>query len=254
MKIIEVKPGEIGIYHKSGTRTIRNTIIKCANSRTATAIKQVGGTLILENVFIDGGTGPQIWGGDEFKWIGGGSVGTTRAYGVGYYGNIHPGAKMRIKKVTLAGLRFPHHSTDEALLRVMGCDDMAIVDCEFDNRLNTAKPCAQWRHVKKLWVGDSDILGHANWGTLRPKDCKSEAEREAYIGDAKQFRISAFFDKACRLGGYGILTGQADVTFEGKLDGPFVRPNCFSLETIAGIKSPTLNIAKAVNQGWKRTR
>ena len=254
MKIIEVKAGQIGYHHKGGFKSISDTIFKCANTRTATAIKQTGGTLQLKNVYIDGGTGPQIWGGDKFEWIGGGSMGTTRAYGVGYFGNIHPSTGTRIKTVVLGGLRFTHHSTDEALLRVMGCDRLDIINCEFDNTRNTAKQCVQVRHCKRVTISGSEILGQAVFGVLRAKDCKSEAERQAYHDDARKFRIVADFKAGSVLGGYCMLMGQVDMVAACDLKGPFTRPNCFSLETIAGIASPILDASKAVNHGWKRVR
>lgn len=261
MNIIKVGLGQVGITHKSGTRVIRDTIFQCANSKTSTSIVQLGGTLIFENVWITGGVGPQIYCGDRFEWNKGGSTGITRKYGVGYFGNIHPGTNTRIKVVSLFGLRFTHHSTDEALLRAMGVDDMTIDDCEFDGSGHDGKQVCQFRHVKKLTVIDSDFKNSLVFGTLDAKGCKSEEERKAYHADANKYRISASFDAKSKIWGYTMVTGQTDLVINGtQLMGKDIRDGeviggdrAFMPSTISGIKPPTLKVINPVNTGkWPR--
>ena len=251
MKFIKVKPGQIGYLHTSGSRTLSDTTFLCYEANNAVAVKQTGGSLVLRNVFIKGGHGPLIESGDYFGWFGGGSVGMSRKYGWGYYGNIHPKTNKRIRKVEFSKLNFPHGCKYEALLRVMGVDEMNIELCDAHSEY---KQVCQFRHVKKLRVTACDLGWHMVLGVLRRKDCATEAEYQAYHKDAQLHRIDAQFDSKCILRGYGILTGQADLRFDGTLEGPFVRENCFSLETLPGIRPPTLDATRAKNMGWKKVR
>jgi hypothetical protein len=241
------------IFHTGGKRLYSDVQIDAANSARAIAVQQTGGVLRLSNTWLRGGHGPLITG-DAFFWQGGGANGTTRKYGCGYFGNLHPSVNRRIAYVELVGLRFTTASLEEALLRCMGVDELVMRDCELDGTANKyGKEVCQFRHVRKLTVVDCDIKGSIVLGTLRPQDCKSDAERKAYLGDAHKYRITATFDESTRIWGHVRATGQTDLTCNGtQMMGRDPRgiggSKAFTLETIDGIK-PTLKLNGVRNVG-----